>query len=66
MKPKDVLPDELNSVEKDGVTIRKGTIGAFTENIKIIERCSEKEDAYKVAVVDLLSLVPALEKLGFF
>lgn len=66
MKPKDLLPDEINSVEKDGITIRKGTIGAFTENIKIIESFDEGDSKFSEAVSDLLELVPALQKLGFF
>ena len=66
MKPKDILPDEVNSVEKDGVIIRKGTIGAFTENIRIIESSHESERAYNEASADLLRLIPALQKLRFF
>jgi hypothetical protein len=66
MKPKDILPDHINEVTKDGVTIRKGTIGAFTENIKIIESLNEGDNTYKNAVTDLLSLIPALKQLSFF
>jgi hypothetical protein len=69
MKPKDILPDEIDSVEKGGVLIRKGTIGAFTENIKLIESTSamnEQSEDFKNAVTDLLSLIPALQQLKFF
>jgi hypothetical protein len=66
MKPDEILPNEVNSVEKDGITIRKGTVGAFTANIKIIENAENGPETRSAAIKDLLSLVPALQKLEFF
>lgn len=66
MKPSDVLPDSINSVQKNGLTIRKGTIGAFTVNLEILEKAQEGDEEYREAEADLLSLVPALKELRFF
>jgi hypothetical protein len=66
MKPQDILPDNINSVEKDGVVVRKGTLGAFTENIRMIDESLVGTPQKIEAVQDLYELIPALIKLKFF
>jgi hypothetical protein len=65
MKPQDILPDNINSVEVNGQQLRKGSVAAFMANIAIIENPANYA-AYENAVQDLIELTPVLETLGVF
>ena len=65
MKPQDILPDNINSVEVNGQQLRKGSVAAFMANIAIIENPANYA-AYENAVKDLIELTPVLETLGVF
>lgn len=66
MRPEDVLPDDQNQTTRDGVVIRKGSVGAFLVNARAW--CDPQTEAaqHKVAEKDLLELLPALRALGLF
>lgn len=66
MKAEDILPDERNQAELNGVAIRKGTVAAFLANAKVW--CDSSTDpAHKQAAErDILDAMPALQALGLF
>lgn len=66
MRAEDLLSDNQNQVERDGVVIRKGSVGAFLANANVW--CDPKLDAAQRAAVegDILALLPALRALGLF
>ncbi len=67
MRPEQILSDEDNSRKlSNGATIRKGSIAAFMVNIDIIDREPETSEAYREALNDLISLIPAMEGIGVF
>lgn len=67
MKPSAILPDNINNVEINGQTLRKGSVAAFLANVNIIENSSDTTgQAYTEALKDMLELVPALDLLGVF
>ena len=66
MKPADILPDDVNAKEVDGMVLRKGSVAAFIANAKILTGSATNEAQKREAKDDLISLVPVLKKLGVF
>ncbi|WP_142685867.1 hypothetical protein [Chitinophaga polysaccharea] len=67
MKPSAILPGDVNHVEINGQTLRKGSVAAFLANVAIIEQSTDTHsEAYTAALKDMLELVPALEALSVF
>ncbi len=66
MRAQDMLPDAQNQIERDGVIVRKGSVGAFLVNAKAW--CDATSDAAQrqAAERDLIELLPALRALGLF
>lgn len=65
MKPQDILPDNVNSIEANGQILRKGSVAAFMANLSIIEQPVSYQE-YENAVKDIIELTPILETLGAF
>ncbi len=60
IKPDDILPDTENSVELNGVIVRKGSIAAFLKNIDLFED-SNSSETEKAAALDMVKqLAPAV------
>ncbi len=66
MRADQMLPDHLNEGQFNGVTVRKGTVGAFIANHRVIADPAATEQAKAIALRDLQEAVPALEALGLF
>jgi hypothetical protein len=66
MKPSDILPDDTNSVELQGRTLRKGSVAAFVANVKLLESDTTSPDERVAAARDLKELAPVLRDLGLF
>ena len=66
MRAEDVLPDQQNQGQFNGVTVRKGTVGAFLANARrwLDEASSEAERSS--AERDIVDALPALHALGLF
>ena len=62
--PKDILPDDQNTGKFDNVTVRKGTIKAFIDNIDILESTTASEQEKQLALVKMKELAPGLIALG--
>lgn len=66
MQARDVLPDGQDFTVINGHTLRKGTVGAFLANVRVLEDASAPAEAKQTAHQDLLSLIPTLDALGLF
>ena len=66
MRAEDVLADDTNEATFDGVTVRKGTVGAFLANVRTwssSEASTEDRQSAERAIIDSL---PALKAIGLF
>lgn len=66
MKAEDILPDNQDFVKIQGHEIRKGSIGAFMLTCKTLLEHNEDSKEYKMALEDIESQVPLLNKIGLF
>jgi hypothetical protein len=66
MQAQDVLPDGQDFVVRNGLPLRKGSVGAFLVNAQLLQDPTASADAKRVAERDLIDLLPALEALGLF
>ncbi|WP_186082589.1 hypothetical protein [Burkholderia gladioli] len=62
MRAEQLLPDEQNETKLAGVTVRKGTVGAFLANARVLGT----PDASGAQRADILAALPALRALGLF
>ncbi|MDO8031845.1 hypothetical protein O3297_00295 [Janthinobacterium sp. SUN128] len=66
MRAEDVLPDQQNQGQFNGVTVRKGTVGAFLANARLwLDETSSDADR-SMAERDIIEALPALHALGLF
>ena len=66
MQAQDVLPDGQDFVVRNGLALRKGSVGAFLANAQVLQDPTATAEARRAAERDLVSLLPALEALGLF
>jgi hypothetical protein len=66
MKPQDILPDDKDGAVFKGVTVRKGTVGAFLANARILADADATPRAREQARADAIALLPAMRALGVF
>lgn len=66
MRAEDLLPDHLNQTDIDGVAVRKGTVGAFLANARVLQDAAASEAARADAQCDVADALPALRALGLF
>jgi hypothetical protein len=66
MRPEDLFPPDVDSVEVDGVRVRKGSIAAFIHNALSLELLDPEGEEYEQAVAELRALTPALKAVRVF
>ncbi|QGZ64906.1 hypothetical protein [Paraburkholderia acidisoli] len=66
MRAEHLLPDAVDAAQLHGVTIRKGTVGAFLVNARVWCDPDAPEAARAVAAADMSDALPALAALGLF
>ena len=59
MKAEDILPDRQDRIRLGGVEIRKGSVGAFIANARLLPTAQRRQ-----AEEDLRALLPAIRALG--
>jgi hypothetical protein len=64
VRPEDVLSDEATSATIGGVEVRKGTLGAFIANAKLLESMSASDPRYAAIEAELRALAPAVRAVG--
>ncbi|MCZ8406894.1 hypothetical protein O9649_03755 [Achromobacter dolens] len=66
MQAQDLLPDDRNAAQFGGVTVRKGTVGAFLLNARVWCDAEAAPAARELAARDMREALPALRALGLF
>ena len=66
MRAEDLLPDHLDQGQFNGIAVRKGTVGAFLVNARILIDSQTPEDQRTTATQDILQALPVLRALGLF
>jgi len=66
MQASDVLPDGQDFLILNGRSLRKGSVGAFLFNARILEDARTSNTDRIAAENDLLALIPTLDALGLF
>ncbi|MEV5120485.1 MAG: hypothetical protein ACN6PQ_05015 [Stenotrophomonas indicatrix] len=66
MQPQDILPDHQNDVQVNGLTVRKGSVGAFLASVRDWQAPASDDATRATAEADLRSLLPGLHALGLF
>lgn len=66
MRAEDVLADDTNEATFDGVTVRKGTVGAFLANVRVWSNSGASEDDQLLAEREIIQSLPALKAIGLF
>ncbi|WP_437524883.1 hypothetical protein WME79_36885 [Sorangium sp. So ce726] len=62
MRAQDILPDDVNQAEINGVTVRKGSVAAFLINARLFADPHTRAAAER----DIIDALPALRALGLF
>ena len=63
IKPKDILPDNIDTKEINGAIVRKGTIAAVMANCDILYSDFTSKEEKELARVEILNLIPSLVAL---
>ena len=66
MRADQVLPDDVNHGQFNGLAIRKGTVAAFLANARTWTRADAGADEREQARAQIAEDVPALRALGLF
>jgi len=66
MRATEMLADHVNEGNFNGVTVRKGTVGAFIVNARILVNPTSTAQEQASALNDIEDALPALEALGLF
>lgn len=66
MRAEDLLPDHLDQGQFNGVTVRKGTVGAFLVNARTWCDPATPGEQRLLVEQDMLQALPALKALGLF
>ena len=66
MRADQVLPDDIDHGQFNGLTIRKGTVAAFLANARTWTRADAGADERTQAQAQIAEDVPALRALGLF
>ncbi|WP_144148828.1 hypothetical protein [Paraburkholderia sp. BCC1884] len=64
MRAHQFLPDDVDHVELQGTTVRKGTVAAFLANARVWSDTGASESARAEAAADLREALPALRAIG--
>ena len=66
MRAADILPDHVNDGTFNGVSVRKGTVGAFLANARVWVDPLTPANERTTAQNDIVDALPALRALGLF
>jgi hypothetical protein len=66
MRAENLFPDGLDSVEVNGVSVRKGSIAAFIYNALTLDRLDAGAEGYDQAAEAIRELTPALQAVRVF
>ena len=64
MRAEDVLADDTNEATFEGVTVRKGTVGAFLANVRVRSNPGASMDDQLMDEREMIQSLPALKAIG--
>ncbi|MCA6100082.1 hypothetical protein [Bradyrhizobium australafricanum] len=66
MRAKEMMPDDVNQAVINGVNVRKGSVGAFLANARMLAAPETSVEDRQTAERDVIEALPALQALGLF
>ncbi|WP_441256314.1 hypothetical protein AB7Z32_13575 [Bradyrhizobium sp. 482_C4_N1_1] len=66
MRAKEMMPDDVNQAVINGVNVRKGSVGAFLANARMLAAPKTSVEDRETAERDVIEALPALQALGLF
>lgn len=66
MRAEDLLPNDQSEIERNGLTIRKGSVGAFLANAGVWGNPASDTEKRQAAERDMVDALPALRAIGLF
>ena len=66
MRPEELFPDGPDSVEVDGVRIRKGSIASFIYNALALDNLDPTSSEYQLALAGIREMAPVLGAVHVF
>jgi hypothetical protein len=66
MRAENLFPDGLDSIEVDGISVRKGSIAAFIFNALTLDRLDPGTEGYDQSVKAIRDLTPVLRAVRVF
>ena len=66
VRPEHLLPDDQNFAQMNGVTIRKGTMGAFLANLRILSSLPSDSPEREAIIEQLKEGIPTMRENGLF
>ena len=66
IKPEDVLADQENFADFEGITVRKGSVAAFLKNIDMLDEERNSAEQRAAALEQIQQLAPAMVVLGLY
>jgi hypothetical protein len=64
--PEHLMPDDQNFAELNGITVRKGTMGAFLANLRILSGMSPDAPGRQAIIDQLRQGIPTMRENGLF
>jgi hypothetical protein len=64
--PEHLMPDDQNFAELNGLTIRKGTMGAFLANLRILSGMPSDAPGREAILEQLREGIPTMRENGLF
>jgi hypothetical protein len=64
--PEHLLPDDQSFADLNGITVRKGTAGAFFANLRALDTMSADSPGRDAIVEQLRRALPTMRELGLF
>lgn len=66
MRAEDILPDDIDQADYNGITVRKGSIAAFLANAAVFTDVGATAAAREAAECDMVAAMPVLHAVGLF
>jgi len=66
VRPEHLMPDDQNFAQVNGVTVRKGTMGAFLANLRILGNMPSDSPDREAIIEQLRQGIPTVRENGLF
>lgn len=66
LTPHDLLADGADGSVINGTFVRKGSIGSFIQNVKLLAGLTEESEEFRAIAEQIRHIKPALDAVGLF